>query len=1362
MPREFDDLYALAALHGLETSYYDVFGHHVTSPPEAVLGVLRALGAPVEKAGDAAEAIRACSASSAQRFIEPVTVAWDADAAVLPMNESAMPDASTIGCTLELEAGEVSRQSIRVSDLRSVSAIGADGSPQVSRQLTLGGQIPFGFHRVTLELGGATHTCLLIRAPRETYQGHDAKSPGRHWGVFAPLYALHSERSWGAGDFSDLESLVDLVGAYRGSTVATLPLLATFLDHTATPSPYSPASRLFWNEFYIDVTRVPELESTPPAQALIASDSFQRELASLRAEPMCDYMGGMALKRRVLSQLARKFFSGTGRRQQVFREYLQSKPQLEDYARFRATTEKRETSWHTWPAPLRDGTLRDGDFDPDIRDYHAYVQWLADEQLGGVARKARELDQGLYLDLPLGVHPDGYDVWRERAAFATGVSVGAPPDTLFSAGQNWGFPPLHPVRIREQGYRYLIACIRHHLRYAGILRIDHVMGLHRLFWVTNGMRATDGVYVRQRPDEQYAILSLESHRSCTVIVGEDLGTVPESVRAAMIRHGVKRTYVAQYDLRPDPGGALGEIPGGAVAALNTHDMPTFSGFWEGMDIDDRHALGLIDEQQRVQLHFQRRTDLSALADFLRSGGFLGQESDRMAVYRACLRYLAESKAGTVLVNLEDLWQERWPQNVPGTCDERPNWRRKARYESEAWRQIPGVIAPLQQMSAVQTMEGPVNTIMPKTNIDNKKTRTAAGEVRYDVSLFTDDDLFLFNEGTHYQLYDKLGGHAHAVEGVDGACFAVWAPDAERVFVIGDFNGWNKTSHELRPKGSSGIWEGFIPGLGRGSIYKYWIQSRYNGYSVEKADPFALHFETPPKTGSIIWDIGYRWGDADWMENRARANALDSPVSVYEVHLGSWMRVPDEGDRFLTYRELASKLTDYVQQLGFTHVEFMPVMEHPFYGSWGYQTTGYFAPTSRYGTPQDFMYLADYMHQHGIGVILDWVPSHFPTDEYALGYFDGTHLFEHADERLGFHPDWKSSIFNYGRKEVRSFLLSSAMFWLDKFHVDGLRVDAVASMLYLDYSRKAGEWIPNQYGGRENLEALSFLRQFNEAVYKRFPDVQTIAEESTDWPMVSRPTYVGGLGFGLKWDMGWMHDTLVYISKDPIHRKYHHNELTFRMLYAFTENFALPLSHDEVVHGKGSLLGRMPGDDWQRFANLRLLYGYMFAQPGKKLLFMGDEFGQWNEWNHDVSLDWHLLEFQPHQGIQKWVTDLNRVYRGEPSLYECDTDPSGFEWIDCSDWESSTVSLIRKGRTSRNVTLIAANFTPVPRLGYRVGVPFGGVWQEILNSDAHEYGGSGIGNFGGITAEGTPKHGRPCSLVLNLPPLAVVFLRSPAE
>ena len=632
-------------------------------------------------------------------------------------------------------------------------------------------------------------------------------------------------------------------------------------------------------------------------------------------------------------------------------------------------------------------------------------------------------------------------------------------------------------------------------------------------------------------------------------------------------------------------------------------------------------------------------------------------------------------------------------------------------------------------------------------------------IYHDVSLFTEQDSHLNKEGSHFRLYDKLGSHVTTRHGVAGTHFAVIAPNAHRVYVMGDFNGWNKHSHPLAPRwDSSGIWEGFVPGVGKGTIYKFFIESSQNGYRVDKRDPFAFYCEVPPRSGSIVWDIDYSWKDENWMAERYKRNNLHSPVAVYELHFGSWRRKIEENNRSLTYREMADELITYVKEMGFTHVEFMPLMAFPFEGSWGYQTVGYFAPTSRYGTPQDLMYLIDRLHQNGIGVIFDWVPSHFPSDEYGLAYFDGTHLFEHDDPRKGFHPDWSSYVYNYGRRETINFLISSALFWFDKYHIDGIRVDAVASMIYLDYSRKEGEWIPNEFGGRENLEAIEFLKRLNTVVYTAYPDVQMIAEESTAWPMVSRPTYAGGLGFGMKWNMGWMHDTLEYFKKDPVHRKYHHNDLTFSMIYAFTENFMLSLSHDEVVHGKGSLLRKMPGDDWQKYANLRALYAYMYGHPGKKLLFMGDEIAQWDEWNHDSSIDWHLLQYGPHRGMQRLVKDLSRVYRSEPALYVNDFQQDGFEWIDCNDGHNSVLSFLRKGKNPADNIVVVCNFTPVVRYDYKVGVPQGGFWKEIFNSDAKEYDGSGAGNCGGAPAWETGWHGRPACLSLTLPPLSVLFLK----
>jgi 1,4-alpha-glucan branching enzyme len=622
-------------------------------------------------------------------------------------------------------------------------------------------------------------------------------------------------------------------------------------------------------------------------------------------------------------------------------------------------------------------------------------------------------------------------------------------------------------------------------------------------------------------------------------------------------------------------------------------------------------------------------------------------------------------------------------------------------------------------------------------------------------LLTAADLRSFGQGLDHRAYDKLG--ARLLD--SGVRFAVWAPEAERVSVIGDFNGWRGDASPLARLGDTGVWQAVVPMAGRGQKYKYRIVSRFDGRVLEKADPYGLLHEAPPATASIVTDLAYAWGDGDWMKGRGARQSLDAPISIYEVHMGSWKRVPQDGFRSLHYREIAPQLADYVARMGFTHVELMPVMEHPFFGSWGYQVTGYFAPSHRYGNVQDFMYLVDTLHRRGIGVILDWVPAHFPTDAHGLGLFDGSHLYEHADPRQGFHPEWNSLIFNYTRNEVRSFLLSSALFWLDRYHADALRVDGVSSMLYLDYARKPGEWIPNVHGGRENIPAITLLRELNETAYREHPDVQMIAEESTSWPLVSKPTTVGGLGFGLKWDMGWMHDTLGYFEKDPIYRAYHHNELTFRSMYAFTENFVLPLSHDEVVYGKGSLLGKMPGDPWQKLANLRLLFSYMWAVPGKKLLFMGGELAQPSEWNHDASLEWQLLDQPAHGQIARLVGTLNHVYRTEPALHRRDAESSGFEWIDGSNAAQSVLTFLRRGGDGdADVVLACFNFTPEPRVGYRVGVTKAGSWREAFNSDATDFGGGGMGNLGHVSTVPIAWNGRKHSISITIPPLGAVFFK----
>ena len=626
-------------------------------------------------------------------------------------------------------------------------------------------------------------------------------------------------------------------------------------------------------------------------------------------------------------------------------------------------------------------------------------------------------------------------------------------------------------------------------------------------------------------------------------------------------------------------------------------------------------------------------------------------------------------------------------------------------------------------------------------------------------LITDFDLHLFSEGRLYRAYNLLGAHCLSLDGIAGVRFIVWAPNAKRVSVVGDFNNWDGRRHQMRNRGVSGLWELFIPDIPEGAVYKYEIRSNNGDAPFLKADPYAFAAELRPKTGSVVRDIThYQWKDQAWMEGRTRQNSLSAPLSIYEVHLGSWRRVPEDGNRWLTYRELAASLIPYVKDMGYTHIELMPVTEHPFDGSWGYQTTGYFAPTSRFGTPEEFMAFVDACHHEGIGVIMDWVPAHFPDDPHGLAWFDGTHLYDHEDPRLGYHPEWHSRIFNFGRVEVRNFLLNSALFWLERYHIDGLRVDAVASILYLDYSRKQGEWIPNKYGGNENLDAIVFLKEFNAQVHQDHPGVLTIAEESTAWPGVSKPTYLGGLGFSLKWNMGWMHDTLEYFSLDPVHRRYHQNKITFGLVYAFSENFVQVISHDEVVHGKKALVDKMPGDLWQRFANVRALLGFMYGHPGKKMLFMGGEFGQWYEWNHDESLQWHLLENESHRGLQRYVKDLNRLYLSEPAFYEVDFEWSGFQWIDFSDADHAVIAFMRRARNTEDAVICIGNFTPVPREQYRIGMPAMGAYRELLNSDAELYGGSNMGNGGMRHAEPTPWHGQPYSVLLTLPPLSMLYLK----
>jgi len=1328
-------LRALAALYGLQISYSDNHGTVRSVAVERVVGMLRTLGAPIEDPRRLDDAVRVGELRAWTRLIPPVVVAWEG-VGVLEVRLPAHVADAGYRLVVTAESGESLTRNGIMYDVPAKGTKAIGGDRFVRRELNLPGGLAFGYHQLRLEvLGLPPAHAMLVSAPRRAYGPANTQPT---WGLFSPLYALHSGRSLATGDLTDLLHVTEWVAERGGSVVGTLPLLATFLHGSREgeegpfePSPYAPASRLAWNELYLDVESIPEFSV---CAKFWNSSATRAQVAEFRASERVDHGAQMALLRRALQLMSAAAWQNDVRRAEL-EAFAAERPTIADYARFRAAVTQSRQPWNVWPDELKHGELPSDTYDLEEARYHIYVQWNAHIQLDRLSKRARESGLGLYLDLPVGVHPDGYDIWKYRSVFACGLSSGAPPDALFAGGQNWAFPPLHPHGVREDRYQYLIAVLRNHLRYAGVLRIDHVMGLHRIYAIPQDASPTEGLYLRYHPDELYAILSIESHRNRTLLIGENLGVVPPEVNEAMAEHGVRSMHVVQYAARNEPDCALPPPSKDELASLNTHDMPPFRAFWEGTDCEVRRDLGWIDDATMEWEKRERERLTDAMRLFLSRGTPLPEPLDWHTALRALVRHLGRSDTPLVLLNLEDLWGELRSQNVPGTFLEFPNWQHRARYSFERWREHEGLLALLDVL------------------VEARASAAVRGQMSYDGSKITEDDIYFFNEGTHRHIESFLGSHPMTLNGVEGTYFGVWAPSADYVSVVGDFNRWDRGASPLRVRGDCGIWEGFIAGLGLGDLYKFHIAAPK--FTAEKTDPLARRYETPPRTAAVIDKPTYDWQDGEWLATRARSRSLQEPVSIYEVHLGSWKRVPEADHRSLSYREIADPLVEYVKKTGFTHVEFMPLMEHPFYPSWGYQTTGYFAPTSRYGGPTDFMYLIDRLHQAGIGVFLDWVPSHFPCDAHALARFDGTHLYEHADPRQGYHPDWRSSIFNYGRFEVQSFLVSSACHWIEAFHADGLRVDAVASMLYLDYSRKNGEWIPNKYGGRENLEAIDFLRRLNSAIYATAPGVHSIAEESTAWGAVSRPPDHGGLGFGYKWDMGWMHDTLKYFARDPIYRQHHHHELTFRMIYAYNENFVLPLSHDEVVHGKGSLLGRMTGDRWQKFANLRSLYGYMFGLPGKKLLFQGCEFAQEREWAHNESLDWHLLQDRAHAGVHAWVTELNRLYRSEAALHELDCEPEGFEWIDFSDAANSVYVFLRKAAKGRPV-LVVANLTPVPRFGYRVGVPHGGPWMELANSDAKPYGGSGVLNAGTLEAEPRSQHGRPFSLELTLPPLGVAF------
>ena len=1338
---ELEALRRLAARHDVETAYVDHAGDPRETSPETLVAVVRALGVPIDSPADAPRLLEAPPSDGgrpdehASPLVPAVVVAWDRDPVRAPLRIASRAPNRVVECGVRLERGGAVEWRTRVSEL----AVAHMEDDVAVRVLEVPEPLPWGVHHLRVVVGDRADECIIVAAPRRGARS-GTLAGGAAWGAFLPLHALRSGRSGATGDLGDLRELADVLSEDGARVIATLPLLAAFLDPPAEASPYSPVSRRFWNELYLDLEQIPDLRFDPDAADLLASPTFAAEYRALRVQPTVDYERSAALRRQVLEQLAAGIANGPPGRLAAFRDFLADRPEVTTYARFRATAERHGRQWRQWPVRMRDGIIGFTDVDPMADLYHRYVQWIAHEQLGDLAARLRRRGQALALDLPLGCHPDGYDVWIAPQRFVAGMSVGAPPDRLAPDGQVWGFPPAHPVHARADGHADFRLTLGHHMQHAGVLRLDHVMGLHRLWWVPDGMPASAGTYVRYPAEELWALVCLEAYRNEVDVVGEDLGTVPPEVTDAMRDHGAFGMYVGQFAGNTERRPPITPPRADQVAMWGTHDMPTLAGWWHGASAEERRAWR------------ETAGDDSPTPDD--PADDIGPSPDVVdAVHGA----LAATESPLVTVNLEDLWSEREPVNVPGTVT--GNWSRKAARTVEELRDDDR----LQRSLRVLEERRPLVVSGPSRSVEAATAPTSDGRDR-----FSDLDLHLFAEGSHHRLYNLLGSHPVRDAGGDrhATAFGVWAPEAAEVSVIGDFNDWRPGVHPLVPVRESGMWSGVIEGVTKGDRYKYAIRHRSQvgaggisgagGRIYEKADPFAFRAEEPPRTASIVWDLDYQWRDGAWMGRRPTVQGVDRPLSIYELHIGSWRRIPEEGNRRLTYRELAPLLSEYVQRMGYTHVELLPVMEHPFYGSWGYQTTGYFAPSSRFGTPQDFMYLVDHLHRRGIGVILDWVPSHFPNDAHGLAAFDGSHLYEHADPRQRVHPDWHTYIFNYGRNEVRSFLTSCALFWADVFHADGIRTDAVASMLYRDYSRKEGEWVPNQFGGRENLEAMDFLRECNAAIGLHHPDVLTFAEESTAFPGVTRATDAGGLGFWFKWDMGWMHDTLEYFRREPIHRTYHHDELTFRAVYAESEQFTLPLSHDEVVHGKGSLLGRMPGDDWQRFANLRLLLGYQYTIPGKKLLFMGGDFGDPDEWSHERSLPWHLLDEAPHAGVSAWVQTLNRLHREIPALYERDR-AGGFEWIDASDRGACVLTWLRKGEPDRPPVIVAANFTPVPRPGYRVGAPAGGTWRVLANSDDLAYGGSGYPVAETVAATHEGAHGRPYSLDLELPPLGIVIL-----
>ena len=1315
-------------------------------------------------------------------------------------------------------------------------------------------QLACGYYTLSAETGGKCRLVRLIVAPESVYQPKLLANGGRMNGLTMHLYSLRSERNWGIGDFTDLLNLMKYAAEKKLDFVGINPLHALFTSKPAFASPYSPSSREWLNPIYLDIEKVGAFTYNEQLKNWLAQPKIRQRIAALRVTETVTYTAVWACKRDALHMAFNAFEQDTcevaENERAAFEAFVLEKGKaLQGFGLFEALDQyysrPGQVGWQSWPSEFHqpDGEAVEKfarSHEREIR-FYMWLQWLCAEQLREVNQAAAEygVKLGIYGDLAVGVARGSADTWLNRQDYCMDLSVGAPPDPLGPTGQNWDLPPLNPLMLKHTGYEKFAHLLRENMRLYGVLRIDHVMALCRLWWVLNGKTADFGAYVHYDADVMFAILALESRRNRCIIIGEDLGTVPDEARHLLNRYQVF-SYKVMYFSKGWNGFQLPEeYPEQAITVISTHDVAPLAGYWTGKDLDTMFKLGTLPDAAAFQTALgEREHDKADLLDKLKETGCLGADVQMPAkadeiLLAALHKYGALSRSKLYAVQLENLLGVIDNLNVPGVTEGYPNWAQKMPVSLEDFLQhrlMGGQLAIIDEVrmktnSQIKTyheldqierdtveslflathsdvfaylgrhrlaegdevvrvlIPGAVSVdivdrrsgelIVPSEKIDERGFFVAvlpddapdyALRIRYTEdtepvieedpyhfsSALQDMDSWLLAEGKHLRPYETLGAHFAELDGVKGVRFAVWAPNAQRVSVIGEFNNWDGRRHVMRFHRDNGIWDIFIPAVKLNALYKFEIRDA-NGNVREKADPYAFGAELRPTTASIVRGLP---DEVEEPAFRARANAIDAPISIYEVHLGSWKRNP-ENNYWLTYEELAKELVAYVKDMGFTHIEFLPVSEYPFDGSWGYQATGLYAPTSRFGSPEELRALIKAAHDEGISVILDWVVGHFPTDDHGLAKFDGTALYEHADPREGYHQDWNTLIYNFGRNEVKNFLQGNALYWIERFGFDGIRVDAVASMIYRNYSRKDGEWIPNQYGGHENLEAIAFLRDTNTMLKEEVPAATEIAEESTSFANVTRQE---GLNFSFKWNMGWMNDTLRYMMEDPINRKYHHNKMTFGMMYQYSENFVLPLSHDEVVHGKRSLLGRMPGDCWQQFANLRAYYGFMYGFPGKKLLFMGNEFAQGREWNYNEGLDWFLLEQEGgwHKGVQDFVRELNHVYKDTAPLYQLDQWPEGFEWLVADDGNNSVFVFERRDREGNRVIVIS-NFTPVVREGYRFGVNSAGEYREILNSDDLHYKGSGVSAGATVETEEVWSHGKPNSLSVTVPPLATVYL-----